>query len=183
MHRPIYLAALTWFILALVAGGTGLIDALPPLAVPLVLWTLVATLLLLLNFWPLLRQWADGLDVRALVGLHVLRFVGFYFLYLHAQGRLPYAFAVPGGWGDIAVASLALPLLFFPGRRALWVWNIFGLVDILFVVATAGRLVLADPNSMHELTVLPLSLLPTFLVPLIIVSHLVLFWRLRRRSS
>ena len=183
MYRPIYLATLTWFILALVAGGTGLVDALPPLAVPLVLLTLVATLVLLLHYWPLLRAWADGLDLRALVALHLLRFVGFYFLYLHGQGRLPYDFAVPGGWGDIAVAALAIPLLLYPGRRALWAWNIFGLADILFVVATAGRLVLTQPDSMHALTVLPLSLLPTFLVPLIIVSHLFLFLRLRGRPA
>lgn len=55
-----------------------------------------------------------------------------------------------------------------------------GLLDILFVVATAGRLGLAAPASMAAVLRLPLSLLPTFLVPLIITSHVLLAIRLAR---
>jgi hypothetical protein len=55
---------------------------------------------------------------------------------------------------------------------------VFGLIDILFVVVTAARLVLADPASMSPLLRLPLSLLPTFLVPLLIASHVVFGIRL-----
>jgi hypothetical protein len=103
---------------------------------------------------------------------HVVRFVGFYFLVLHARGELPRAFAVPGGWGDIATATLALMVSTLSadtrlGKSAYLAWNIFGLLDILFVVATATRLGLANPDSMRALTHLPLSLLPTFIVPLI----------------
>ncbi|MGH7535834.1 MAG: hypothetical protein ACREMG_09625, partial [Gemmatimonadales bacterium] len=93
---------------------------------------------------------------------------------------------VPGGWGDIVVAALALALLLSgpsttPRRRLAYIgWNGLGLVDILFVVATAARLALADPDSMGALLRLPLSLLPTFLVPLIIASHLLLAIRLAR---
>jgi hypothetical protein len=46
-----------------------------------------------------------------------------------------------------------------------------GLIDILFVVITAARLGLKDPDSIQALTTLPLSLLPTYFVPLIIASH------------
>lgn len=59
--------------------------------------------------------------------------------------------------------------------------TLWGLIDILFVVATATRLALADPDSLRPLLHLPLSLLVTFLVPLIIASHVVVFWRLGRR--
>ena len=119
------------------------------------------------------------------MAFHLTRFVGAYFLVLYARGELPYLFAVPGGWGDIAVAAGALLLvLLVPELEAhprwLFLWNLAGLADILFVVATATRLALADPASMSALLRLPLSLLPTFLVPLIIASHLLIFWRLRR---
>jgi hypothetical protein len=36
---------------------------------------------------------------------------------------------------------------------------------------------------MGPLRVLPLSLLPTFLVPIIIGSHALIFWRLRRQTA
>jgi len=90
---------------------------------------------------------------------------------------------VLGGWGDIVVAVGALGIvLLVPdllARRG-WVmaWNLVGLADILFVVATAARLAMADPASMQPLLRLPLGLLPTFLVPLIIASHVLLFRRL-----
>jgi hypothetical protein len=135
------------------------------------------------------RAWLSEIDARWLVGLHLTRFVGAYFLYLYGQGQLPYTFAVPGGWGDIAVASLAAILLAAGPPRDAWrrsayiVWNVFGLADILFVVTTAARLAAADPESMAALLRLPLSLLPTFLVPLIIASHVVLGVRLVRQSA
>lgn len=53
-----------------------------------------------------------------------------------------------------------------------------GFVDIIFVVFSALRFGLRDWQSMHPLRELPLSLLPTFLVPLIIVSHVLIFVRL-----
>ena len=54
------------------------------------------------------------------------------------------------------------------------------MVDILFVVVTAVRLGAADPASMAALQRLPLNLLPTFLVPLIIATHVILGVRLAR---
>ena len=61
---------------------------------------------------------------------------------------------------------------------AFLVWNIAGFADILFVVSTAARLGLAEPQSMKALTEFPLALLPTFLVPIIIATHLLIFFRL-----
>src|SRR5258705_202219 len=63
-----------------------------------------------------------------------------------------------------------------------FVWFV-GALDSAFVVATAARLGMADPNSMGPLRTLPLSLLPTFLVPLIIASHALIFWRLVEASD
>ena len=54
-------------------------------------------------------------DLRALALFHVTRFVGFYFLVLHARGELPWAFAVPGGWGDNITAAWVLVLVTFVG--------------------------------------------------------------------
>ena len=181
-----------WLVLALLVGASGVLSRAPVPVIPAVLWTLVA--IILVAFWRSagLRAWTTALDMRALVAVHLTRFVGIYFLVLHARGLLPWAFAVPGGWGDNAVAAAALVLVLFvpprggAARQVYVLWNVLGLADILMVVATAARLALADRDSMFAVTHLPLSLLPTFLVPIIIATHVIMLARLRaarRRGS
>jgi hypothetical protein len=127
-----------------------------------------------------------NIDLRWLVLLHLTRlFAGAYFLVLCQRSQLPCAFATPAGWGDIvigilavAVASAMRPTQF--AKTFLLSWNTLGLIDIVFVVSSALRFGLKDWQSMHALRELPLSLLPTFLVPLIIASHALIFVRLVR---
>jgi hypothetical protein len=59
-------------------------------------------------------------------------------------------------------------------------WNTLGLADLLLVVATAARDALADAHSMHRMLHLPFSILPTFVVPILLASH---FWIFRRLST
>jgi len=179
---------LVWLAVALFLGGSGSLARLHPPGPQLILLGLTLGLVLAGGFAPGFRHWLAGFNIRQIVAFHVLRFVGIYFLVLYSRGELPYVFAVPGGWGDIAVATGALMLvLFVPdlAARRPWVlaWNILGLLDIVFVVLTASRLALANPASMQLLLRLPLSLLPTFLVPLIIASHLLLLRRLRTERA
>ena len=178
----------TWLIAAVAAGRQGWLQAMPASAVPALVLGLTALLALAYRRLGAFSAWVDALDVRGLVLLHVTRFVGFYFLVLYDRGALPYAFAVPGGIGDIAVAALALAVCLLPWgeasrRRAISIWNIVGLIELLLTILTAARLGLAEPGSMHALTQLPLSLLPTFLVPLLLASHLVLYARVSHRGT
>jgi len=189
MPTPFYVRVIVWvwLIAALIAGQQQWLGRLPGPAMQGIVLLLTAALLAGYFKAAGFRAWIDGLDLRALVLLHVTRFVGFYFLLLYRRGELPYAFAVPGGWGDITVATLVLIVCFIPmnaalRRRAITIWNVIGFVDILMVVVTAGRLGLEDIRQMRALTYLPLSLLPTFLVPLIIATHVMIFLRLRRET-
>ena len=181
------LVLLVWFAAAVAAGASGQLARLPFPGPQLILGGLTVFLLVAGAVGPDFRRWLAGVNLRQMIVLHLTRFVGIYFLVLYARGELPFAFAVPGGWGDIVVATGALILVLLvpdlPARRG-WVqlWNVIGLLDILFVVATAARLTLADPNSMTPLLRMPLSLLITFLVPLIIATHLWLGRRLLTES-
>jgi len=178
------IVGLLWLLTAVYLGASGRVATWRPPIPQIVLGGLTALVLVAVVALPRFRRWVRALDLRWLVALHLTRFVGIYFLVLYYRdGALPYAFAVPGGWGDILVATLALALLAISGpletrRRLVGAWNTLGLIDILFVVATASRLALADPDSMNALLHLPLSLLVTFLVPLIIAGHVVVFWRI-----
>jgi hypothetical protein len=171
-----------WFLIALFIGETELLSVLPSATIPATVWSLVAVLLV--AYWRIqpFRAFIEEVDTRVLIGLHLARFVGFYFLYLSARGQLPARFAIPAGWGDIVVAVGALTLLFFPAPRLLLLWNAVGLIDILFVVFSAARQLFTNRALMTPFTELPLSFLPTLVVPLIIASHCILFLRLRRTS-
>lgn len=184
---PIRVGIWVWLIAALIVGRLGLLQRLPLPAGPAVLLALTALLLLGAARLPRLRDWLNGLDLRVLVAFHLTRFVGVYFLLLYSRDELPFDFAVKGGWGDILTAALALLICVAPlgealRRRAITIWNVIGFVDIMMVVFYAARNGLAGNPQMKLLTVLPLSLLPTFLVPIIIATHLLIFRRLRREA-
>ena len=180
-------ASLLWLIAAAALGAAGVFQLLRPPAPQVILISLTLLTLLAATVIAPLRRWTATVDPRVLVVLHLTRVLaGGYFLVLYRRGELPYAFAVPGGVGDIVVGLLALWLLVAVtpstarGRRLYTVWNVLGLIDILFVVATASRIALADPGTLAPLLYLPLSVLPTWLVPLIIASHVILGVRLAR---
>ena len=177
-----------WLGTAFFVGQQLLLQRLPPFGVPAVVLGLSALLLLAYFRLATVRAWVDALDLRTLVLLHVTRFVGLYFLVLSRRGVLPSDFAVPGGIGDIIVATLALVVVFAPladasRERAIRIWNVIGLVDIALVVLTAVRLDLTNPLQMRVMTYLPLSLLPTFLVPLLIATHIIIYTRLTRPAA
>ncbi len=173
-----------WFFLSIAAGWAGLLHNAPA---PMIPATVVAlTALLLFTCWRLmpLRHWVMNAPLRIFIALHLTRFVGFYFMACAARGTIPPGWAIPAGIGDNLVAAGALALLAL-GASPPWLvlfWNSFGLVDILFVVVSAMRFGLRDWNSMAFLRELPLSLLPTFLVPLIIATHLIIFLRAAKRN-
>ena len=177
-----------WLGAAFFAGQQRLLQRLPPFGLPAGVLALSALLLLAYFRLRPVRAWVDALDLRTLVLLHVTRFIGLYFIVLFRHGLLPYDLAVPGGIGDIIVALLALVVVFAPladasRQRALRIWNVIGLVDLGLVVLTAARLSLTDPQQLRAMTYLPLSLLPTLLLPLLIATHVIIYTRLTRPAS
>jgi hypothetical protein len=178
-NRRLVLFLLLWGAAAVVAGSLHLLVHLPAPAVPLLVAGLTIGFSVGLSRVSWLRDAAATVGVRAILAAHLIRFVGIYFLWLHTQGRLPVEFAQRAGWGDIAAAAGALILLFWPegkgfGRAVFW-WNIIGAADLLLAVGTGGWLNLTRPGSMIELAGLPLTLVPLWLVPVLLSSHINLF--------
>jgi hypothetical protein len=184
--RLVTLVLLAWLCFAV--GLAGWFHNVGAPAVAATVWTLTA--LVLIACWKIspIRVWTLNVDLRWLVLFHLTRlFAGAYFLVLCQRGQLPCAFAKPAGWGDIIVAVLALAVVAAMrtefAKTVFLIWNTIGLIDIIFVVFSAFRFGLTDWQSMHALRELPLSLLPTFLVPLIIASHVLIFVRLARARN
>ena len=171
---------LVWLIVALVLSLTGTFHNVP-IRMPMIGVILTAALLTVLALSAAARARAFAGGPRPLVAFHLTRFVGFYFLWLSSLGVLARDFAVPAGWGDVIIAAWAAALLLMRDwnpremRLALLLWNVFGLFDILMVMALAARQAAADPGFQNGFASLPLSLLPTFIVPIVIASHVLLF--------
>ena len=183
--RPFLTFVGLWFVAACVAGLTGRVAAMTPPLPQVIIGAMTLALILSGALHPGLRAWLTQVNLRGFVAFHLTRYVGIAFLVLYERGQMSGEFAVTAGWGDIVAATGALAIVLFlrdpmskPSLLALW--NALGLADILLVVITATRIALHSPEGVQALLVFPMSLVPTFMVPLVIASHVLVLWRLRR---
>lgn len=188
-NRIVFILFILWFLTAYMLSLSGTINELTPPLPQIVIFVLVITLLVIFNLFTTLKIWIMSINIKYLIGVHISRLVGIYFLVLYSRNLLPYDFAVKGGLGDIFIAVTALILIIFISKESrvndkiYLVWNTFGFIDIMFVVLTAARIGIKNPHEISELFKLPLSLLPTFLVPIIIFTHVIIFIRLFRNKN
>jgi hypothetical protein len=162
------------------------------------LFALGATIVLLaaVGTSPALRRTLGAISLPAVHGVQLYRAIGATFLVLLAQGQLPAHFALPTGWGDVAI-GLAAPLVALAlarrvtGSRALAAgWNVLGLLDLAVAVGMGtGYLapLLAPHLGAHvppaaAMGVFPMVLMPTFAVPVSVLLHLLGLVRLAGES-
>jgi hypothetical protein len=184
----VYTVIALWFLFALLMGVLGRY-ASGPGKPPLYLGLTLGLPMLLFVVWYLRRgslwSFAQTLDLRLIISLHVWRLLGIVFLIDYFQGQLPGGFALPAGIGDIIVALTAVPLALAISHKTHGVekwflaWNIFGLLDLITAVGSGilhspssfGILAGAGPTTLM-MSQFPLSMVPTFFVPLFILLHL-----------
>ena len=143
-----------------------------------VAWSVVAARYV----WPRLRlrPWAEAL--RPLLILHSFRFVGLTFLVPGVvSSDLPAAFSHSAAYGDVIAAILALlALLALPLRGGIviaWIFNVWGTADLLnaFYQASHAGLVVGQLGATW--------FVPTFVVPLLFITHGLVFRILVRREN
>jgi len=186
------LALVGWFAAACIAGLLGIVNepARPPLAllgfIALPILGFVVAYLASVSF----RAFADGLSLTLLVGSHLWRFVGVGFVIGWLNGSLPAGFGIPEGFGDIIAAAGALALL--PGLRRgtasrgwLLAWNTWGFLDLVSaltmgVLYSNGPLGILSAGTVTTrlMVTFPVSLIPTFFVPLFLLLHALTFKRI-----
>ena len=175
-----------WFVLAIIFGRAGVFGGqpsgvVPPIAIGVGLPLLAVTVALLVS--PTAQRVAGAVPIWSILAAQVSRVLGAVFLVLLARGQLPAEFALPAGWGDVAI-GLTAPLV-ARGYRAdsrpwRWVavaWNIAGVIDLVVALSTGvltspgalQRLALDAPNTV--ITTFPYVLIPTVLVPMALVLH------------
>lgn len=190
MATPLFIRGLLWLWLlaAVYLGHTQGLAHLPAWALPLLCVALAGAVIFLGDRIKLVREWFDGVELRALVLLSVTRFVGFYFLHLFARGELPAQFAFVSGWSENLIAASALVVAVAPfkaplRRRVLAVWNVIGFVGLVLLTYNVTRLAGDDEAAAQLFGQLPLNLLPQFLLPLLLVTHFLIHRRLERENQ
>lgn len=192
LRARLVLLVSVWALLALLLARSGALAHAPRPLVPALIFGLTGGAVLAHRRSPALAAWMRDFDPRLAIAFHVVRIpFGLAFLEEAARGTLPVAFARVAGPGDVVAGGLALVAVVAAGdlraplrRGVVLAWNALGLLDMIVVVATAQRLVIfaQDPRMQGTLGRFPYAVLPTFVVPMILVTHLAVFARLARRA-
>jgi hypothetical protein len=134
----------------------------------------------------------DAVPQHWLIGVQLYRALGAIFLILYGAGKLPGLFAWPAGLGDVLVGVLATVVAVAyargPDKNADLVsaWNIFGIVDLIVAVASGFStspspfqlFAFDQPNEL--VSMFPLVLIPTYLVPVSVLLHIASLTKLHR---
>jgi hypothetical protein len=190
-------AVVGWFAAACAGGLTGVVNqpGRPPL--PLLGFIVLPMVGFVAAYVasPAFRAFTGQISLTLIVGSHLWRFVGLGFVIGWLKGVLPAGFGIPEGFGDIIAALGALALL--PGLRAgtasrrwLLAWNTWGTLDLVSAIvmgllySNSSLGVLSRGGQTTELMVtFPVSLIPTFFVPLFLLLHALTFKRIADLKS
>jgi hypothetical protein len=131
--------------------------------------------------WPALRERTSPGNLKPILLLHGFRFLGLAFVVPGVVSpELPAAFAQPVAYGDLMTAILALLALAALGTRAgpavTWVFNTFGMADLLFAFYLGGRTSLPGAQGLLGAGYFIL----TAYVPLLFITHGLVFRTLLR---
>ena len=126
--------------------------------------------------WLKSNPFTKGLEL--LIIPHVFRYIGLSFLITGITNTpLDPRFAIPAAYGDLTAALLALiaiTAIYIKSKYSIlivWIFNIVGFID--FLVAVIQGLRLTHPEEMGATYFIPI-----LGVPLLFVSHLLIFWML-----
>jgi hypothetical protein len=138
-----------------------------------------------LYVWPRLRVMRREEALLPLVVPHTFRFIGLSFLIPGVVSpSLSPAFAVPVAYGDLVAAILALVATLALSARAswaipiVWVFNLWGTVDLLHAIYQGQIGARIGPESLGAA-----FYIPTVVVPALLVMHALIFWQLLRSKQ
>ncbi len=171
-----------WLVFSLFSSALHLyrnVPNTPPIALGLAVAIPIVLFLVWLASSPGFRQFVLSLSPRTLTLVHTMRIAGFVFLVLSTYKILPAFFALSAGWGDIAIgvsAPFAALWLANPAHRKGFIfWQVLGITDLVNALTLAALAGVIDPHGVPPaaMTVLPMSYIPTFAVPVFLILHII----------
>jgi hypothetical protein len=171
-----------WFLFSLAASALHLFTTAPDQP-PLPIGLAVSIPLVIFVVWSAasqpFRQFLLSLNPATLTFVQAWRIAGFVLIVLYAYNILPGNFALSAGWGDIAIGAtaplVALKLANPNHRKSFIFWQLLGIADLVNAVGMGVATQFINPHgiSTSAMTVLPMSMIPTFGVPLFLILHFI----------
>jgi hypothetical protein len=128
--------------------------------------------------------------LQDLVSVHIFRVIGVFFILIALHDALPKPFAFIAGLGDIitAVSSIFVAKAIVSkhpnARKYTYIWNTFGLIDIILTAIMANVLTKLSMDTgimgVDTLAKFPFCLIPAFAPPTIIFLHVAIYHKLKR---
>jgi hypothetical protein len=191
-------AILVWTALIIAGAGTGhFTPGTPGIVIqpPAIFAVAAAVLSIAWAFSPQFRGAMLSIPLQALVGINVLRVLGVFFVLSYFAHQLAAPFGPVAGLGDIITGLVAISLAISIARGSFnkssvaW-WNAFGALD-LFTALVLGALsqdgvpfrVFFGEPGLTAMTQLPSVIVPTILVPIYLLVHLTVAYRLGRAPA
>jgi hypothetical protein len=191
-------ALIAWVVVAQYVGSANIYFASTEAAVPTVLFGLLIPLITAaIGLWlsGSIASLVSAIPLSWIVAAQIYRVGGGIFLVLWADGRLPWQFALPAGIGDVTTGCFAVVVAALLAQkaagahRAAYVWCLFGIADLV-VAVTMGAMTSPGPAHLFALEApnllissYPLVMVPTFAVPLALMLHSLVLWRLRQETA
>src|SRR5580704_16830128 len=191
-------ALIAWLAVAQYIGSANMYFATSENAVPTVLFGLLIPLIIAASgLWlsGSIASLVSAIPLHWIVAAQIYRVGGGIFLVLWADGRLPWQFALPAGIGDVTTGCFAVVVAALLAQkaagahRAAYVWCLFGIADLI-VAVTMGSMTSPGPAHLFAfdapnllISSYPLVMVPTFAVPLALMLHGLVLWRLRRGAT
>jgi len=194
-HIATLMVLLVWFAGVFSLAAQNLFDSSagqPPLNILLSLIIPLIAFVTTYSTSPRFKHYVLNIDMRHLILLHSWRMLGFGFVFLYFYDVLPALFAFPAGVGDAMAATFAVFLAIAMyqnkaiSKKWIYRWNNFGLLD--FVIAVSLGIMSRTGNigqleghvASDAMGVLPLVMIPTFIVPFYIITHIIIYLQLRK---
>lgn len=181
-----------WFVLAFTASYFHAFltdDSRPPLAFGIAILLPLTVFFVWFAASASFRGFTLSLNPHTLTLVHSWRVAGFTFLALYSAGLLPAIFALPAGLGDMAIGLTSYLAAQWSSdfhlRRRFIVWQVLGIFDLVLAITlgTVSRLIDPHGTSTAIMTTLPMSLIPTFAVPMLIMLHVICIAQARQRKA
>lgn len=142
---------------------------------------------------PGLKRIFENIPLPWIFAVQIFRVMGYGFILFYRLGLIPGEFALPTGYGDVLVGTLAplVAFLYWKGRAkrlAVW-WNLLGIGDLALAL-TLGISTYPSPLKIlptavdnGPIALLPLVMVPLFAVPISLLLHFMSLRRLRELVS